>query len=83
MNHSKDTRRQRAIDLRAFLARHAHLFTLKDVCGKAGVNYDSTVNNIRTLIVDENVYAMSDARLDALEEAAIALSETKMEKKTA
>jgi len=83
MNHSKDTRRQRAIDLRAFLARHAHLFTLKDVCREAGLNYDSAVNNIRTLIVDENVYAMSDARLDALEEAAIALSETKMEKKNA
>lgn len=74
MNHSKQTRRQRALDLRAFLARHAHLFTLKDVCREAGINYESTSNAIGRLISKNETTAISDERLTVLEDAGIALS---------
>lgn len=79
MKDLKETRRQRAIDLRAFLARHSHLFSLKDVCAEASLNYNSTVNNIGRLIKKNEHHAMSDDRLKMLEEAAIKLSETNLQ----
>lgn len=79
MKKLKETRRQRALDLRAFLARHQHLFSLKDVCKEAGVNYESTSNAIGRLISKHDNYAISDDRLTSLEEASLALSEKNVE----
>lgn len=82
MENSKETRRQRALDFRAFLARHSHLFTLKDVCKEADLNYDSTVTNIGRLVRKGEYHAISDERLGLLEDAAISLSERKVEPET-
>lgn len=82
MKISKETRRQRAIDFRAFLARHSHEFTLKDVCKKADENYASTSNAIGRLIKKNDVYAISDDKLETLEQAAIDLADSKLETST-
>lgn len=79
MKQSKETRRQRALDLRAFLARHQHLFSLKDVCEEANLNYPSTSNAIGRLVSKHDNYAISDERLTALEEASLLLSERNIE----
>lgn len=74
MNQIKLTRHQRALDLRAFLARHSHLFTLKDVCTEANLNYESTANAIGRLVSKRDLNAISDERLAILEETGIMLS---------
>lgn len=83
MKRSKQTRRQRALDLKALLGRNSHLFSLKDVCAEAEINYKSTANNLSRLIKKNEVDAISDERLDALEEATLHLSETKLQSATA
>lgn len=74
MNIEKQTRRQRALDLRAFLARNKHQFTLEQVCEHAGYNYNSVKQAISTLI-NHNLNAISDERLNKLHAAAIELEE--------
>lgn len=77
MKLSKQTRKQRALDIRALLARNAHLFSLKDACEHAEINYESTSNAISRLIRFDDTYAVSDERLDRLETAVTELSEQK------
>ena len=87
MEKSKETRtklrRQRALDLRAFLARHSHEFSLKDVCKTANLNYDSTANAIGRLVSKNDPYAISEEKLNKLEEASISMAESNIEKVSA
>lgn len=87
MENSKETRtklrRQRALDLRAFLARHSHEFSLKDVCREAGLNYDSTANAIGRLVSKNDPYAISEQKLTTLEETSVSMVDTNIEKASA
>lgn len=82
MINPKETRKQRALDLRAFVARNKHLFSLKAVCAEASLNYESTVNAIGRLIRESEENAISDEKLDLLETAAIQLAERNVEKQS-
>lgn len=86
MNLSKEEtvklRRNRALDIRSLQARHYNKFNFMDVCEKAGLNYPSTMGALRRLIANNDPYAISDDKLDQLEEAVTELAEsyTKIEK---
>lgn len=83
MKDSKQTRKQRALDLKAFLARNSHKFTFKEVCEEAGLKYVSTSNALGLLIRKDRTEAISDEKLDSLEETAIRLSERNLQSATA
>jgi len=53
--------KQRVGDLYGFLGRHR--LTLKQVCDRAGLNYDSVKSNL-------SKHSVSEERIDALENAA-------------
>lgn len=78
----KESRVQRGIDLNGLLGSNKHLFSLKDVCEEAGLNYKSTSNAINSLTKKKDIHAISDDRLELLEETAIKLSESKVETET-
>lgn len=82
MKITKETRRQRALDIRALLARHQHKFTLFDACEKADINYKSTSNAISRLIKNNDVDAISNKRLEKLETAILDLADSKIESAT-
>lgn len=65
---SRETIEQRAADVRAYMARHR--LTLKEVCKKADLNYESVRTNLRR-------HDVSAERMTAIEQAAIDLTGTK------
>jgi hypothetical protein len=71
----KQTRRQRAIELRGHVAKHRHLFTLKDVCAEADIKYTSVTSAFASLINKDEEDAISDTRLSELEKAFLRLEE--------
>lgn len=79
MKITKETRRQRALDIRALLARNAHKFTLEDACKEADINYKSTSNAISRLIKNNDVDAISNERLEVLETAILDLADSKLQ----
>lgn len=88
MNLSKEEtaklRRARALDIRSLQARHYNKFNFKDICEKAGLNYESTMGALRRLISNNDPHAISDEKLDRLEDVVTSMAEAEgnMEKVT-
>ena len=70
----QETIEQRVGDLRALIARYR--VTLKQVCDRADLNYDSVRNNMQK-------YELSHERMCRLEEAAIEIRDIIIKKKKA
>ncbi len=68
MSINQQTRRDRALELKGFIARHD--LTLKEVAREARVKYVSTTNAMGLLIKKHQELAISDERLALLESAA-------------
>lgn len=69
-----ETIEQRVADLWAMLGRYR--ITLKDVCERADLNYDSVRNNMRR-------YDVSDERMSKVEAAAVEIRDEIIKKKKA